>query len=80
MTDPKATSGEQQAAPSNGSTVRDWMLKILAGLVVTFLVGAYTMAWGHDRRITVIETRDEGIREDITEMKADLKTLLRRKR
>lgn len=77
-----AESGDsriQQAAPRNGSTVRDWLLKIAASLVVLLLVGAYTLAWAHETRITVMETRDEGIREDIAEMKADLKTLLRRR-
>ena len=79
MTEPTG-SGVQQSVARNGSTVRDWLAKIAAGLIVLFLAGAYTLVWAHDTRITVMETRDEiefkAIKEDLGEIKADIKKLL----
>lgn len=69
------TSGERQA-PAGKSPVYDVAVKVSTAIILVVLTGAYGLLWAHENRITVMEVRDEGIKEDLAEIKADVKKLL----
>lgn len=61
------------------TTARRLPTVILSTILACLIAGMAAMVgWGLaiDRRVTTMEVRQEGIKEDITEMKADLKLIL----
>ena len=54
----------------------DLAIKISMPILVGVTAWAFGKIWGHEKRLTVVETKADSVAEDIREIKKDVKELL----
>jgi len=50
--------------------------RVLLPLLLGVSAWTFTQLWAHEGRLTVLEVRSESIRDDVREIKSDVKQLL----
>ena len=54
----------------------DLAIKIAMPILLSVSAWTFTQLWQHEGRLTRIEVRDEGVKDDLQEIKADVQKLV----
>lgn len=52
------------------------VIKLMFPILLGVCSWTFAQLWSHEGRLTILETRNEAILDDVREIKADVKTLL----